>query len=218
MPVLSRRMARLARGHAMSDDLNKAQRLALAGAVAPALRGATEKTRARRIALVGADGQVTGYTTLGEVQDALLAARGIELAVGLGALPDQALCKRCGKAIPVAGSKIPLTCRGGCQPDMKCVDCPNLVTRKSAERASRQGRDLRCRSCTARVRVARLQAEGRWRTPETEAKRLANTRATITAMTPEKRVEKAKKAWATRRAKAAQAYTQSSTSQGNIDE
>lgn len=94
----------------MTDEgerLNKAERLAVAAAVAPSLRRADERTRQRRIARVDAEGKVTGYTTLGAVQDALLAKHAIEIDVQPGVRAKEIICETCG--IPV---KVPPKAKG----------------------------------------------------------------------------------------------------------
>ncbi len=77
------------------DAMNKAERLAVAGAVAPSLRQA----RPRKIALVDKDGRVTGYTTSTEVAKSLLAAKKIELEVEEGVRPKEIFCEKCGKIV-----------------------------------------------------------------------------------------------------------------------
>jgi len=71
---------------------NRAERLALAGAVAPTLRAAQE----RRIARVDADGNVVGYTTHKRLAESLLARQQIEIAVVEGVRPKTVMCEVCG--------------------------------------------------------------------------------------------------------------------------
>lgn len=96
-----------------SPKLIKAQRLALAAAVAPSLRKTAQVAGRRRVTRVDGDGNVVGYTTLGEVQAALLKKHGVEISVaeetnkewvcircgvqerGVSADPYTAICRRC---------------------------------------------------------------------------------------------------------------------------
>ena len=71
---------------------SRAERLALAGAVAPTLRAAQE----RRIARVDADGNVVGYTTHKRLAESLLARQQIEIAVVEGVRPKTVMCEVCG--------------------------------------------------------------------------------------------------------------------------
>lgn len=93
----------------MSDDehdddekLNKAERLAIAGKVAPTLRAASERTRTRRVTIVDKDGKVTGYTTLAEVQKKQLERAKIEVEMAGGKRPAAIVCRECGTMAMVA--------------------------------------------------------------------------------------------------------------------
>lgn len=122
----------------MTDDgrMCKAERLALAGAIAPVLRASAKK--ARRIAVVDKDGNVTGYRTLGEVQEALLAAKKIELEVEESVRPPDRLCESCGLyfRIPMKVGGIPRFCskctRSG-QMGGHCAEagCNNLIQKRA---------------------------------------------------------------------------------------
>ena len=83
----------------------KAERLAVAGQVAPALRANVGEAKARRVAITDADGNVVGYRTLADVQTALLERQSIEIQVDDGVRPKTVMCGVCGKpkAVPVRG-------------------------------------------------------------------------------------------------------------------
>lgn len=101
---------------------SKAERLAVAGQIAPSLRAAPD----RRVALTDAEGSVTGYTTLKEVQRQLLERAKIELEVE-GRRPEHVLCKACGTFFR------PKKQRGGCVPTFcnACkIGCPRCARRK----------------------------------------------------------------------------------------
>jgi hypothetical protein len=88
---------------------NKAERLALAGAVAPAVRSAADRLRARRVTLysqeafdkggVRLDEVVTGYTTADKVIESHLERQKIEIDVSDGVRPDVVVCELCGRVV-----------------------------------------------------------------------------------------------------------------------
>ncbi len=84
-----------------AEKLTKAEKLALVGAVAPTLRENADRAKARRVALVDKDGNVTGYTTLLEAQKSLLKRHALEIEVQPGEKPKAVPCKRCGLPAPV---------------------------------------------------------------------------------------------------------------------
>lgn len=83
---------------------SKVERLAVAASVAPTLRSQGATTRMRRIARVDADGNVIGYTTLGELQQSLLKRKAIEIAVQPGVRPEAVFCGACGLPVPQAST------------------------------------------------------------------------------------------------------------------
>lgn len=85
----------------MSGPRNKAERLALAGAVAPFLRDQSERAASRRVTRVDKDGNVVGYTTLAEVQQGLLRRHEIEIDVAPDERPREFFCQRCGLPSPM---------------------------------------------------------------------------------------------------------------------
>lgn len=141
----------------------KAQRLQVAGALAPRLRGASERTASRRVSRVDKNGKVVGYITLAEVQKALLRAREIEFEVVDGARPLEVFCERCGLPIKVQGiGTIPKVCRGGCERQTVCAGFGDDACKaKPPKRAflpreirKRHGDVWRCRTCSARKRMS----------------------------------------------------------------
>lgn len=118
---------------------SKADRLRVAGAVAPQLRGQTRRTACRRVGIVNADGVVVGYTSLADVQKALLERHRIEIDVVDGVTPSEIICEGCGVPLPYKPRrKMCVRCRDGL-----CVDCEN----KLGSRCGRKKGRLRCRTC-----------------------------------------------------------------------
>lgn len=129
---------------------NKAERLALAGAVAPTLRNNAAKAKDRKVAKLDKDGNVVGYTTLAKVQEALLAKEKIELAVQDGVRPKKIFCETCGVpfAPPKKGfaNRVCRKCR-----EKPCVDCGKPT---SARWANETAKDRRCMECYHKKRRA----------------------------------------------------------------
>ena len=169
--------------------MNKAQRLVVAAAVAPVLRNEDEQTKSRRVALTDADGNVTGYTTLGEVQRQILARAKIEFDVE--GRPAKAICEYCGRVLPVpkAGGPVPKQCRYGC--DRECRDCGAEVSVNAARGAAKRREKPLCKSCHGAMQADRLRAtprEVRQRAGRESAKRKGVTDAMhAAARTPEAR-------------------------------
>ena len=163
-------------------DWNKAERLAVAAAVAPTLRSQSDKAKARRVALVDAEGKVTGYSTLGEVQKSLLKAREIELEVADGVRPKEVICRACGKTVKVPRKGgIPAACMKSCA---TCADCGKSIYRKKGRDRS----DRFCHSCTAI----------RWQASRTSDQRKDSARKAQAAMTPGKKSKALRSAHAAR--------------------
>ena len=77
-----------------SDDRwCKAERLAVAGAIAPRLRSQTESALRRRVSRVDINGNVVGFTTLAEVQKALLEKHKLEFDVFDGVKRTEIICE-----------------------------------------------------------------------------------------------------------------------------
>lgn len=149
---------------------NKAERLALAGVVAPFLRESVERTAKRRVARVDESGNVVGYTTLAEVQKALLKRHQIEIDVQPGVKAVEVPCPSCG--LPI---KKPKT---GCTPK-RCLRCklgnqkhcagfngehcrvamPAGAMTDSAI-SHRKGRPWLCRSCARRKEKKSVSCAG----------------------------------------------------------
>lgn len=146
------------------DDLmpeNKAQMLALAAAVVPLFRGQSAKSRKRRVTLVDKEGKITGYTTLGKVQEALLEQHKIETQLQPEMRPKEVVCKRCGLPTKVAfEGREPQFC-GKCK-SAKCSRCHKPLAKSSTQpyrNAKRKGAPV-CTACRtqeaieSRARVA----------------------------------------------------------------
>lgn len=114
----------------MSDDgekMNKAERLAVAGAVAPYVREAAERTSQRRVALYNqhSPGQeTTRYASLLDVQKGVLERAKIEIEVQPDVKrPKRTICTKCGKLAKPAYKvgRVPKLC-DACRGD-SCQDC-----------------------------------------------------------------------------------------------
>jgi hypothetical protein len=115
---------------------NKATRLAVAGVIAPVLRSSTD-VALRRVGKLDAKGNVVGYTTLGEVQKALLLERQIELSTADGVRPKEVMCRNCGKDVSVlAKGTPPLVCREGCDHTCATSKCRRKVKPEVAHAAA----------------------------------------------------------------------------------
>lgn len=129
----------------MSLPRNKAERLALAAAVAPSMRRTAEAARARVVARVDADGNVVGHSTLADVQRSLLERAKIEVAVDDGVRPEFVPCETCGGLIRAGKlARLPRFCapcaRG------RCVGCGAVRGKRKSE-GSKERPKLWCRPC-----------------------------------------------------------------------
>jgi hypothetical protein len=123
------------------EHMCKAERLIVAGVVAPALRAAPESVRKRRVARVDKDGNVVGYTTLAEVQEKVLLTRSIELAVDDGTRPILVMCRRCGMEFrPRKNGRVFVVCNSCSTP--KCLGCGKVLT--PSQNANRRKRCWGC--------------------------------------------------------------------------
>jgi len=88
----------------LSDEARdpiKVENLAIAGYVAPRMRSQPESVRMRRVGRLDKDGNVIGYTTVEEMNKALLRRQEIEFDVADGVRPKATICKACGVILPV---------------------------------------------------------------------------------------------------------------------
>lgn len=127
--------------------MNKAERLIVAGVVAPVLRSSVNG--GRRVAVTDADGKVTGWTTVAEIQASLLAKQKIELEVIDGVRPAEVLCKNCGKSIRTTkNGPLPTVCREGCNVFCSFPDCGRQISpnaaRKNALKGILKGHCIKC--------------------------------------------------------------------------
>lgn len=139
----------------MSEDedlgpKNKAERLQVAAAVAPSLRKQAESARKRRVAKVDKDGNVVGYTTLEEVQKALLLDHAIEIETQDGVRPKEVLCVKCGLPFTPHFRVLGVLCQN-CKTPF-CVDCG--VKRKT--NGGLNDTSERCHPCYLKKRKAEV--------------------------------------------------------------
>ena len=98
------------------EKMSKAQRLAIAAAVAPALRS---NKPSRRIARIDAVGEVVGYISHIELVRILLAKKKIEIEVSEGVRPKETICEGgCGRILKVSQ-------KGGAWAK-RCSECKRL--------------------------------------------------------------------------------------------
>lgn len=140
------------------QDWCKAERLAVAAAVAPVLRSQSERS-ARRVVKVydQKTGDVVRHATLADVQRSLLETAKIELSVTEGARPTHVACEFCGRIIPVGKGSVPKSCRGGCDRQQtcagwgpsegRCMEVPGPLAFKPAHVRMRNGGPWRCKAC-----------------------------------------------------------------------
>lgn len=128
---------------------NKAERLAVAGAVAPSIRS----QELRRVARVDSEGNIVGYSTLAEVQASLLKRHEIEIEVTDGVRPKEWFCEKCGLPCKVRHRQTVPRCER-CT-FLKCADCGKAFPRcYSAPSMQRRGhKEKVCRPCMSK-RVA----------------------------------------------------------------
>ena len=129
--------------------LSKADRLAIGGAVAPAVRRQADAPRV--VTVVGKDGQPVRQTTAVEVAKSVLARADVEFSVQEGKRPEWVKCKTCGAPVkvPIKG-KLPMKCRGGTH---RCP-CGKLIRTAGACRLGGL-----CKSCTAGSTIRRFRPE-----------------------------------------------------------
>ena len=134
--------ASMAADNEVSSDTNmsKAERLMVAGSVAPSLRSTVDKNQFRRVTVVDRNdpSKIVGYTTLSKVQEAALETAKIEIAVDDGVRPKKIICRQCGKLASVSPKGvIPTLCLKCFRP--KCILCGSKLSCPSA---------TRCLECT----------------------------------------------------------------------
>lgn len=122
--------------------------LAIAGYVAPRLRSQPEAVRMRRIGRLDKDGNVVGYTTLGDAQKALLKRQEIEFDVADREKSKYIKCRLCGilSRRPKGGGRANL-CSLCSVP--KCGRCGVNVERKrlTPSKLKRTKGAVRCFAC-----------------------------------------------------------------------
>lgn len=125
-----------------APELSKAERLAIGGAVAPALR--RRAGAPRKVTLVDKDGKPTGTTTDIEVAKSLLARSEIEFSVQEGKRPEFVNCERCRRPVRVPA-------RGGipkrCHAKNKCDTCGRPIKRHHNRDATCNPKMRQCVRC-----------------------------------------------------------------------
>lgn len=134
------------------DNTNKAQRLAVAAAIAPALRVGAAGAKARRVGRLDKDGNIVGWTTLAEVQAKLLEAHALEIAVDDGVVQTEKICARCGRPFKLARGARGQTLHN----TRACPACQVLEARCHPERPAVTADGL-CEPCYRRARAPRAK-------------------------------------------------------------
>lgn len=121
----------------MSEDaaLSKTTRLHVGAYASPRIRGKPfHKNLTRKVARVDADGKVVGYTSLSELQDAVLTRKQIELELLEGQRPKEVICTHCGHIIRVSqkGGHVPTVCRDGCDRRCSTPGCTHEIGHRQA--------------------------------------------------------------------------------------
>lgn len=126
---------------------SKAERLAIAAAVAPELRRQhAEGRRLRPVKLVDEDGNVVRVATLAEVQDGIMKRAGVEFEVAEGARPKRVACRACRSFFDASQRKtgsVPVVC-SECR---LCVDCGAPLSDRGRRRRWSAGGGRRCLRC-----------------------------------------------------------------------
>src|SRR5690348_3965150 len=109
------------------EKWNKAERLAVAGALAPNLRANSDRLSRRVVHTWNQQtGEVTRHLTGVEAVEGILRTAEIEFDVRDGARPKNVVCEFCGRVVRVAKSRsiVPLACLpedGGCHRQQTCA-------------------------------------------------------------------------------------------------
>lgn len=133
----------------MSTFASKAERLAIASAVAAPVR--QKAARRRPVTLIGKDGQPKGTSDTTEVTKGILTRAGIEFSVQPGKRPEYIRCESCGDLVRVRPrGAVPRVCAKS--------DCRNRpsATLADVERDARMSTDARA---VERARIEALAAE-----------------------------------------------------------
>lgn len=130
---------------------NKVERLAVAAHIAPSLRS----TALRRVARTDKNGNVIGYSDIGEIQQALIGRAKIEIDVHEGTRPRRVVCDVCGKICRVRGTTgRPASRCDECNTPL-CTKCKKPLGRK-ASAPSRRSKSGLCKAC-------RLEKMAKWK-------------------------------------------------------
>lgn len=151
---------RTERSGSMSTEphMSKAERLAIAGAIAPRMRETEELARTRRVRLYNQQtGEETGSATLADARAGILKRAGIELETRPGVRPSQVLCLSCRNLFKTRPGPTPKYCHTCKAPKCKRCDA-QLKAAPSLKKGRRRG------LCFACWRVSRKENTARSRT------------------------------------------------------
>ena len=205
--------------------MKKVERLSVAAAVAPVLRGQAEAVKKRRIYLTSPGGEVTGVTTNEELQASMLLRARIEFDVSEGVRETHRDCALCGKPFAIEGKSNNIRTCDGCRTRQTkcagdgCEAVPPRLAATAREVAKRKGRPWMCAACRYkdpeyRAKVAEA-ARRKAQDPEYRAKHAEAARRK--AQDPEyraKQAENLRRAREAKRAKNEQRPGAASTTEG----
>lgn len=132
----------------MVDAWTKAERLAIAGAIAPTIRSAEVSKRDRIVRIKDKNGNTIRTLSLIDLQKELLEKRGIEIDMGDGIRPKITICEDCGCPIFVKKSGVLRTRCDDCG-WVKCENCNKRVSMRIASNDIRKSKITRwCKPCS----------------------------------------------------------------------
>ena len=140
------------------DELSAPEKLRIGGFAAPILRAAAKDGRSRRkVNVVGKDGSVR-ESTLGEVQQGLIVAHGLEFEVAEKTPETTYACAACAKEFTSSSSQVKVC--NECRSPRPCADCGKTVSGQATMSLSRinrrNGAPPVCNKCHCkRVNLAR---------------------------------------------------------------
>lgn len=137
--------------------MTKAERLELAGLVAPTVREADARLRRRRVKLTDADGNVVREVTADVVRDSMLARHALEVAVQPEVRPEWFTCTHCGKhtRTPVRGRGNPPKRCENCRA-VRCVDCGARMHASRLSPSAKSTCPARCMACRRKEAAAKV--------------------------------------------------------------
>lgn len=141
------------------DELSAPEKLRIGGFAAPILRAAAKDGRSRRkVNVVGKDGTVR-ESTLGEVQQGLIVAHGLEFEVAEKTPETTYACRVCAREfVWEKRGKVPPICES-CTSARHTCTCGARVGRNAMSPTSvakRKGRPPTCKTCSAKLHGEKL--------------------------------------------------------------